>query len=99
MQITFILKDGSEKNCDFMDGDAILKVAEKNAIPIKSFCEGFGVCGACHVIVENLLDKLPPVSDKENDALDRANGVTLHSRLACQIVLTKELDGLRVRLA
>ena len=99
MKITFILKDASEKNCDFSEGETVLKVAEKNAIPIKSFCEGFGVCGACHVIVENLLDKLPPVSDKENDALDRANGVTLHSRLACQIVLTKELDGLRVRLA
>ena len=98
MKITFILKDGSEKNCDFMDGDTILKIAEKKEIPIKSFCEGFGVCGACHVIVENLHDKLPPISDKENDALDGASGVTMHSRLACQIVLTKKLDGLRVRL-
>lgn len=98
MKITFIFKDGSEKNCDFVDGDTVLKVAEKNEIPIKSFCEGFGVCGACHVIIENLQDKLPPISDKENDALDRTSGVTMHSRLACQVVLTKELNGLRVRL-
>ena len=96
MKITFILKDGLEKSCDFSDGETILKVAERNAVPIKSFCDGFGVCGACHVTVENLFDKLPPISDKENDALDRASGVTMHSRLACQVVLTKELDGLRV---
>ncbi len=99
MKITFILKDGSEKSCNFSEEDTILKVAERNGIPIRSFCEGFGVCGACHIIVENLIDKLPPISDKENDALDRVSGITMNSRLACQVTLTKELDGLRVRIA
>lgn len=98
MKITFILRNGSEKICDFSDGDTILKVAEKNTIPIDSFCDGFGVCGACHVIVENMFNKLPPISDKENDALDRAGGVNMHSRMACQVILTKELNGLRVRI-
>lgn len=97
MKITFIMKDGSEKNCDFLEGQTILEVAEKNRIPIRSFCDGFGVCGACHIIIENLRDKLPPISEKENNALDNATGLTLHSRLACQVVLNKELDGLRVR--
>ena len=38
MKITFILKDGSEKNCNFSEEDTILKVAERNGIPIRSFC-------------------------------------------------------------
>ncbi len=98
MKIIFIMKDGSEKICEFVEGQTILKIAEENQIPIRSFCEGFCVCGACHIIIENLMDKLPPISEKENNALDNAGGITLRSRLACQIVLNKELDGLRVSL-
>jgi ferredoxin-2, mitochondrial len=37
-------------------------------------------------------------TDDENDMLDLAFGLTETSRLGCQIVMTKELDGLRVRL-
>lgn len=98
MRITFVLKDGTERTCDFEGDQTILQVAEANDVPIHGFCEGFGICGACHIIVENLHDKLPKMSDKESDALDNSNGVTLHSRLACQIKLSDELDGLRVRL-
>lgn len=36
--------------------------------------------------------------DDENDMLDLAFGLTETSRLGCQIVMSKELDGLRVRL-
>lgn len=98
MNVIFILKTGVERVCSFSEGDTLLKVAEENDIPIVSFCEGFGVCGACHVIIENLFEKIPQISDQENAALDKVNGVTEHSRLACQIKLTKNLDGLRVRV-
>ncbi len=37
-------------------------------------------------------------TDDENDMLDLAFGLTETSRLGCQIVMTKELDGLRVKL-
>jgi ferredoxin len=98
MQVTFILKNNTEKTVDFVDGQTILQVAEKNHIPLHGACEGFGVCGRCHVVIENLRDKLPGISDMENDALDRATGVTMHSRLACQIRLNASLDGLRIKL-
>ena len=98
MHIVFILEDGTEKSVPFLENQTILQIAEENNIPIRSNCEGFGICGSCHVIIENLSDKLPEISDKENNALDNAHGVTMKSRLACQIVLNKSLDGLRVRL-
>jgi 2Fe-2S ferredoxin len=37
--------------------------------------------------------------DDEQDALDLAPAVTDYSRLSCQILMSDELDGLRVTLA
>lgn len=101
MKIIFVLKNGAEKVCDFSEGQTILQVAEENKVPIMSFCEGFGVCGACHVVVENaeeMADRLPAISEEENATLDRSNGVTMHSRLACKVRLGEGTDGLKVRL-
>jgi ferredoxin len=63
-------------------------------------CEGSCSCSTCHVIVEDeeMFDKIPEATDDENDMLDLAFGLTETSRLGCQIEMTKELDGLRVRL-
>jgi len=99
MKITFVLKDGREKCVDFAAGDTILAVAERHHIPLRSNCEGFGVCGSCHVIIENLFDKLPEISDTEENALDKSHGVTIKSRLACQVVLDGSLDGVRIKIA
>jgi 2Fe-2S ferredoxin len=98
MRVTFILKNNLEKTVNFVEGQTILQLAEENNIPLHSACEGFGVCGKCHIVVENLQEKLTEISPREDDALDNVIGVTLHSRLACQIVLDNSLDGLRIRL-
>ena len=98
MNITFVLKDGTKKVVAFENGQTVLQVAERNGIKLNSNCEGFGVCGGCHVKVENLLDKLPEISEKEDDTLDRVSGVGMNSRLACQVVLNSNLDGLIVKL-
>jgi 2Fe-2S ferredoxin len=99
MTSTFILKDKSEKTVDFSNRQTILQVAEENNISLNSYCEGNGICGACHIIIENLLDKLPKVLDAENNAMDNAHGVTMRSRLACQIILNESLNGLRIKCA
>ncbi len=98
MNLTFILKDGSQKVVEFKEGQSILQVAESNGIQLNSNCEGFGVCGGCHVKIENMLDKMPEITEKEDDTLDRVSGVSRNSRLACQVFLTADLDGLVVKL-
>ncbi|MDR2794330.1 MAG: 2Fe-2S iron-sulfur cluster binding domain-containing protein [Holosporaceae bacterium] len=98
MKIIFILKNQSEREVNFEDGQTLLEVAEQSEIPIHGYCEGNCICGGCHVIIENLHDKLPKISDQENDTLDNANGVEEQSRLACCIVLSSQLDGLRVKI-
>jgi ferredoxin len=52
------------------------------------------------VIVEDetMYDKMEEPDDDENDMLDLAFGLTETSRLGCQVVMRKELDGLVVRL-
>jgi 2Fe-2S ferredoxin len=42
---------------------------------------------------------LPEKSDDEEDMLDEAFFVEDNSRLGCQLHLTNELDGLKVKLA
>ena len=63
-------------------------------------CGGSCACSTCHVIVEDekLYDKMSEPDDDENDMLDLAFGLTETSRLGCQVLMSKELDGLRVKL-
>ena len=98
MKMTFILKDKTEREVEFITGDTVLQAAEKNDIPLHGGCEGFGICGSCHVIVEGHIEKLMEISDLENNGLDRAIGVTMRSRLACQIILDASHDGLKIKL-
>ncbi len=45
-----------------------------------------------------MYDKMSEPDDDENDMLDLAFGLTETSRLGCQVKMTAELDGLRVKL-
>jgi ferredoxin-2, mitochondrial len=46
----------------------------------------------------DMYDKMEEPDDDENDMLDLAFGLTETSRLGCQIKMSKEMDGLRVKL-
>jgi 2Fe-2S ferredoxin len=63
-------------------------------------CGGQLMCASCHVYVdEAFLDRLPPVSEEEDEMLESTASERLaNSRLSCQIKLTEELDGLILRL-
>ena len=63
-------------------------------------CGGSCACSTCHVIVEDeeMYNKMEEETDDEADMLDLAFGLTETSRLGCQIKMSKELDGLVVRL-
>lgn len=80
-------------------GDNLLTVAQNHDQPLEGTCEGQMACSTCHVIVEaDFFDKLPEASEMEEDMLDLAAGVRRTSRLACQIDLSEDLDGLTVRI-
>ena len=74
-------------------------IAHQNDIDLEGACEGSLACSTCHVVVdEPWFEVLPAATEDEEDMLDLAFGLTMTSRLGCQIIITEELDGLTLRL-
>jgi ferredoxin len=62
-------------------------------------CAGIMACSTCHVVVDEVwFDKVGPPCEAELDMIDLAFNPKPTSRLGCQIVLTKEMDGLIIKL-
>ena len=72
---------------DCKRGISILDAAEECGARVGHACGGNLACSTCHVWVEDGLDSLPEVADKENDIMDKAFDVRPESRLACQAKL------------
>ena len=100
IKVNFISADGEHiMSAIASEGDDLLTIAQNNDQPLEGTCEGQMACSTCHVIVAvEDFDKLPEASEMEEDMLDLAAGARRTSRLACQIILTPELDGLTVRI-
>ena len=98
-QVTFILKDGSEKSVEGPIGHSIMEIAVKNNIDaVEGACGGSLACATCHLYVhpdfaERALNDMDEKSDEEEDMLDLAFDISDTSRLTCQIEMTEELDG------
>jgi len=99
-KVRFISADGRQvREVDAPAGERLLDVAQEDGQPLEGTCEGQMACSTCHVIVAaEDFARLPPATEEEDDLLDLAAHVTRHSRLACQIVLTDDLDTLTVRM-
>ena len=96
IKIIFI-ENGREIEVEASIGLSILEVAHENNIDLEGACEGSLACATCHVILEEkIYNTLEEPTEAEDDMLDLAFGLTHTSRLGCQIILTKELDGMRV---
>jgi len=98
-KMIFVEKNGVEREVDAPLGLSVLEIAHKHGVDIEGACEGSLACSTCHVIVDTAwVGKLATATEDEEDMLDLAFGLTATSRLGCQIVMTPELDGLRVKL-
>ncbi len=96
--IIFIEK-GERKEFIVPVGTSVLEAAHQNNVNLEGACEGSLACSTCHVIVDQqYYDMLSDASEDEEDMLDLAFGLTSTSRLGCQIIMTKELDGLTLRV-
>jgi ferredoxin len=88
-----------DKEVEAAAGQRLLDVAWAAREPLEGACEGVMACSTCHVIVEaDDFAKLPVASEEEEDLLDLAAQATRTSRLACQIMLTDEMESLSVRI-
>ena len=99
-KITYKEFEGSSKTIEVENGLSVMEGAIQNDIPgIDADCGGSMACATCHVYVEERwLDKLPKAEEAEVDMIDMAYEPKKNSRLSCQIVVSEELDGLKVNI-
>lgn len=69
----------------------VLKASEYN---ILATCGGMALCATCHVQVLKGLEDLPAARDEEMDMLDTLPDAGFDSRLACQIRMSENLNGM-----
>lgn len=99
MKIHFTTARGHEVEAEGAAGDNLLRLAQAVGMPLEGTCEGQMACSTCHVLVAaEWFGRLPPASEEEEDMLDLAAGARRTSRLACQIVLSEEMDGLAITI-
>lgn len=100
-KLTYIAHDGTRFDVEAENGSTVMENAIRNSVPgIEAECGGACACATCHVYVDpEWVDRLIPMSDEEEERLDDAMAVKSNSRLSCQLLMSDELDGLRVRLA
>jgi ferredoxin len=99
-RVRFVSADGERvQEVDAPAGKRLLDVAQAAGQPLEGTCEGQMACSTCHVLVDAAdFASLPRASEEEEDMLDLAAHVSRHSRLACQIWLTEEMERLTVRM-
>jgi 2Fe-2S ferredoxin len=87
-KLTFINPHGPKstgpQTVEVAPGTSILEAAEECGARVGHACGGNLACSTCHVWVQEGLDSLPEVTDKENDIMDKAFDVRPESRLGCQ---------------
>ncbi|XP_012275910.1 adrenodoxin-like protein, mitochondrial [Orussus abietinus] len=99
VNVIFIDKNGSRIPIKGKVGDNVLYLAHRYNIEMEGACEASLACTTCHVYVHHdYVDKLPVAEEKEEDLLDLAPFLKENSRLGCQIILTKELEGIELEL-
>ncbi|ALC44987.1 Fdxh [Drosophila busckii] len=99
VNITYVDKDGKRFKVQGKVGDNVLYLAHRHGIEMEGACEASLACTTCHVYVQNrYLDKLNEADEKEDDLLDMAPFLRENSRLGCQIMLDKSMEGMELEL-
>lgn len=99
--VTFIEPSGCVRSVDAKISYSLMEVAIANrVVGVLAECGGACACATCHVHIDPAwADRLAPAEPFEAALLAEALKPSEYSRLACQITITNELDGLVVRVA
>jgi ferredoxin len=73
-----------------MTNDNILSGLLSAKLQVSSECGGRGRCATCHVFIKEGMEKLSPMSRREQQTLEVITTCNLQSRLACQAVVLDE---------
>jgi len=100
MKLIVTDRNGVVHTLEGRDDWTAMEVIRDANLPMAAECGGACACATCHVYVaEAWLSRLPAAQQQEVDMLDFGVAVQDNSRLACQIRLSGDTDGLTVTLA
>ncbi len=100
-KLVVVNRAGEETTVEAGAGLSVMEAIRDNGFDeLLALCGGCCSCATCHIHVDAAwADKLPEMSEDENDLLDSSDYRGATSRLSCQIQLTDALDGLKVTIA
>jgi ferredoxin, 2Fe-2S len=100
-KLIVVTREGQESAVEGESGLSVMEVIRDNGFDeLLALCGGCCSCATCHVHVDPAFkDRLPPMSEDENDLLDSSDHRDENSRLSCQIPFSDALDGLKVTIA
>ncbi len=73
---------------------SLMEVLKASDYSILATCGGIALCATCHVQVLKGLEDLPIAGNDEMDMLDTLHDAGFDSRLACQIRINENLNGM-----
>ena len=99
-KLTVVTREGNAREIDGEAGLSVMEVIRDAGFDeLLALCGGCCSCATCHVYVDpDFADRLPPMSEDENDLLDSSDHRTGQSRLSCQIPFDDALDGMTVTI-
>ncbi|MFM2272833.1 MAG: hypothetical protein RL702_1898 [Pseudomonadota bacterium] len=98
--VTFVLGDQTRMDVQCRTGRSLMKAAHEGGVPgIDAMCGGDLACGTCRVDVKpEWFDRAGSRGELEEMLLDLGGLKTPGSRLSCQVLLTRGLNGLEVEV-
>lgn len=99
--ITYIAADGKESRVEVRSGNSLMLGAVQNNVRgIDAECGGCLSCATCHVYIDpGWAARIPAADSMEEEMLETVAAERRpESRLSCQVVVTADLDGMRVSL-
>ncbi len=98
--ITYVEHDGTEHTIDVEESMNLMEGSTINLLPgIEGMCGGICSCCTCHVYIEgDWAGKVNPMTEGEKRLLENSQYRKDSSRLGCQVIVTHELEGMRVHL-
>ena len=101
VRIVYIVRGGERLTIAAEAGLSVMEAAVRSGVPgIVAECGGACSCATCHVYVDpGWMDRVGAPDGAERDMISFAEDARPNLRLACQIGVSDELDGLVVTVA
>ncbi|MET3500811.1 2Fe-2S iron-sulfur cluster-binding protein [Mucilaginibacter sp. cycad4] len=100
INLTIIDRDGGSRPVEIPEGInlSLMEVLKASEYDILATCGGMALCATCHVQVIEGPEEYFTATDTELDVLDTLPYAPPASRLACQIRISEDMDGMVFKL-